>query len=325
MSDPSAAARTGLEVAVIGMAGRFPGAPDLEQFWRNLREGVEGISFFGREELLAEGIPAEQLDLHGYVPASAVLEGAELFDADFFDYTPREAEVMDPQQRLLLETAWQALERAGHAGTRRSVGVFAGTSINTYFLRNVLTRPDVLASLGSFAAMLASDRDFIATRISYKLGLTGPSLTVQTACSTSLVAVHLACQSLLATEARVPAPARGDPLARRPLPGVRRPGRGDGRRTGCRAGRPPAAGGRPGRGRHDPRRDPRDCDQQRRLAEGRLHGAQRRGAGPGHRHGAAAGPGGARLDRLCRGPRYGHAGGRSHRGGRSDPRLPARH
>jgi acyl transferase domain-containing protein len=189
-----------MEVAIIGMAGRFPGAGDLEELWRNLRDGVESISRFSADELFADGVPPAQLARPGYVPAGGFLADADLFDATFFDYSPREAEVLDPQQRLLLEIAWEALESAGHAGTRRPVGVFAGTSSNSYLFTNVLSRPEVLDSLGGMGLALASDRDYIATRISYKLNLTGPSFTVQTACSTSLVAVHLACQSLLAGE-----------------------------------------------------------------------------------------------------------------------------
>src|SRR6185436_8965337 len=201
MSDQAATGdRTGMEVAIIGMAGRFPGARDVEELWRNLRDGVESVSFFSEQELRAEGLPPELVARPGYVRAGAVLADAELFDAAFFDYAPREAEVVDPQQRLLLECAWEALERAGYAGTGRPTGVFAGTSYNLYLLTNVFAHPEVISALGGFTAGLASERDYIATRISYKLNLTGPSLTVQTACSTSLVAVHLACQSLLAGE-----------------------------------------------------------------------------------------------------------------------------
>ncbi len=192
--------RTGMEIAIIGMAGRFPGASDLEQLWHNLRDGIEAISFFSEQELRAEGFSPELLARPGYVRAGAVLADAELFDAAFFDYAPREAEIIDPQQRLLLECAWEALERAGYTGTSRPTGVFAGTSTNTYLFTNVLAHPEIRKSVGFMALGLANERDFVATRISYKLNLAGPSLTVQTACSTSLVAVHLACQSLLAGE-----------------------------------------------------------------------------------------------------------------------------
>jgi amino acid adenylation domain-containing protein len=193
--------RSGLEIAIIGMAGRFPKAGDLEQFWRNLRDGVEGVTFFTDEELLGESnlSPALIADPN-YVRAAAILDGIDLFDAEFFDITPREAEILDPQQRLLLECAWQALESAGYIGTRRPVGVFAGTSQSTYLFNNILPNSEIASSVGGLALNLASEKDFLATRLSYKLNLEGPSMTVQTACSTSLTAVHMACQNLLAGE-----------------------------------------------------------------------------------------------------------------------------
>jgi amino acid adenylation domain-containing protein/non-ribosomal peptide synthase protein (TIGR01720 family) len=186
-------------IAIIGMAGRFPGAGDVERFWENLVAGVESITFFSEEELRAVGVEAGLLADPSYVRARAVIAEAELFDAALFGFSPREAEVIDPQQRLLLECAWEALERAGYDPRRfpGPIGVFAGAGINTYLLSNLQHNPEVMGSVGSFQAMLGSGGDFLSTRISYKLGLRGPSLTVQTACSTSLVAVHLAVQSLL--------------------------------------------------------------------------------------------------------------------------------
>ncbi|HEX5759074.1 MAG TPA: amino acid adenylation domain-containing protein [Thermoanaerobaculia bacterium] len=186
-------------VAVVGMAGRFPGAADVERFWENLAAGVESVSFFDRDELAAAGVDPAQLEDPAYVPARAALDGAELFDAELFGYTPREAEVMDPQHRLLLECAWEALERAGCDPRRYGgpVGVYAGAGPNTYLLFNLMAHREALAAVGPFQTMLANGGDFLANRLSYKLGLRGPSLTVQTACSTSLVAVHLAVQSLL--------------------------------------------------------------------------------------------------------------------------------
>lgn len=192
--------RTGLEIAILGMAGRFPKAPTLEAFWTLLRDGVEAVSFFSDEELADAGIPAGMRAQPNFVKAGAFLEDADLFDAEFFELSPREAEMIDPQQRLLLECAAQALERAGYAGTGRPVGVFAGTGQNSYLYNNVLSRPELVKSVGPFALGLANERDFVATRIAYKLNLSGPAISVQTACSTSLVAVHLACQSLLAGE-----------------------------------------------------------------------------------------------------------------------------
>ncbi|MES1244612.1 MAG: SDR family NAD(P)-dependent oxidoreductase, partial [Acidobacteriota bacterium] len=181
------------------MSGRFPGAPSVERFWENLASGVESIAFFSDEELLASGVEPALLADPAYVRARGIVEGAELFDAAFFGFNPREAEVLDPQHRMFLECAWEALENAGHDPRRfpGPVGVFAGAGMNTYLLSNLQHNPGVLDAVGSYQAMLGSGGDFLATRVSYKLGLRGPSLTVQTACSTSLVAVHLAVQSLL--------------------------------------------------------------------------------------------------------------------------------
>ncbi|HXK09666.1 MAG TPA: amino acid adenylation domain-containing protein [Vicinamibacteria bacterium] len=207
--DPAERARARREgdrgaIAIVGMAGRFPGAHDLDAFWDNLRQGVESISFFGEEEMAAAGVPRALAGDPRYVKARGVLEGVEAFDAAFFGYSPREAEVLDPQHRLFLETAWEALERAGLDPSRdpRLVGVFAGVGLNTYWL-NLGANPSVLASLGGMAALIGGDKDHLPTRVSYKLDLRGPSVAVQTACSTSLVAVHLACQSLLLSECDV--------------------------------------------------------------------------------------------------------------------------
>jgi amino acid adenylation domain-containing protein len=192
-------------VAVVGMAGRFPGAADLETFWDNLREGRESIRFFADEELIAAGVDPRTLARPDYVKARGVLDGVELFDAPFFDLTPREAELTDPQHRLFLECAWHALEDAGCDPSRfpGAIGVYAGVSANMYLLRNVLANPEALLAGGGNQAMLGGDKDFLATRVSYKLDLRGPSFTVQTACSTSLVAVHLACRALLGHECEV--------------------------------------------------------------------------------------------------------------------------
>ena len=196
---------TGLEVAVIGMAGRFPGADDLSALWRDLRAGREAITSFSREQLEAAGAPAAELDDPNFVPRRAFLEGAEQFDAAFFDVNPREAEILDPQQRLFLETVWHALEDAAcdPSTTDDRIGLFGGVSMSTYLLQNLLPNRELLARVGSFQAMLANDKDYLTTRVSYKLGLKGPSVLVQTACSTSLVATHLACQSLINGECEV--------------------------------------------------------------------------------------------------------------------------
>jgi amino acid adenylation domain-containing protein/non-ribosomal peptide synthase protein (TIGR01720 family) len=189
------------DIAVVAMAGRFPGASGVEEFWKNLRGGVESISFFSDEELRAAGVPGALLRDERYVKARAVLDGVDLFDAGFFGYSPREAEVIDPQQRLFLETAWEALERGGYSAEAYEglIGVYAGVGINHYW-HNLSSNPEVLAAAGGFTTLIGSDKDFLPTRVSYKLNLQGPSVTVQTACSTSLVAVHMACQSLLSHE-----------------------------------------------------------------------------------------------------------------------------
>ncbi|HSE18134.1 MAG TPA: SDR family NAD(P)-dependent oxidoreductase [Pyrinomonadaceae bacterium] len=195
------AATSGIEIAVIGMAGRFPGAKNLDQFWQNLCEGVESIKFFTDEELLAKGVEARLLDDPNYVKAEAILDDIEMFDASFFDFTPREASLIDPQHRLFLEQAWEALENAGYAAERNQrTGVYAGESINSYLLSNLYPNRELMESAGGFQVVINNDRDYLATHIAYKLNLTGPALSVQTACSTSLVAVHLACQGLLNRE-----------------------------------------------------------------------------------------------------------------------------
>ncbi len=186
-------------IAVIGMACRFPGAPDLGSFWELLRDGREGIRHYTKKELLDTGIPPEWLEDPNYVRSYGFLEDHDKFDARFFGYTSLEAQIMDPQQRLFLEVAWAALEHAGYdpSGLQVPVGVFAGAGQNAYRLRVLSRRPDLLSEGGDFFNTVNNDNDFIATRVAYKLNLRGPGLTVQTACSTSLVATHLAVQSLL--------------------------------------------------------------------------------------------------------------------------------
>jgi amino acid adenylation domain-containing protein len=185
-------------IAVIGMAGRFPGADDCAAFWQNLLEGRESLRVFSTEEILASGVRLEEI-AQTRVRARGVVSGAEEFDAGFFGYTPKEAEILDPQQRIFLEVAWEALESAGIDPDRApgAIGVFAGSGINSYYAWNILTRPDVLDRFGIFPAILLNEKDFLATRLAYKLNLRGPAVTIQTACSTSLVAVVQACQSLM--------------------------------------------------------------------------------------------------------------------------------
>ncbi|MCA0351002.1 MAG: acyltransferase domain-containing protein [Chloroflexi bacterium] len=187
------------DIAVVGLAGRWAGAPDTDRFWQQLCAGAEGISFFDDEQLLAAGVTPEQLAHPRYVKAGSVLEGVELFDAAFFGYSPREAELLDPQQRIFLECAWQALEHAGYNASTYPglIGVFAGSSLNTYLLRNLASQQGRGTIPDLFQLIMGNDKDFLPTRVSYKLNLRGPSFSVQSACSTSLVATHLACQSLL--------------------------------------------------------------------------------------------------------------------------------
>jgi len=190
------------EVAIIGLSGRFPGAGNLEQYWTNLKAGVESIRFFSDEELSASGIPEEDR-LGPYVPAKGVLDGTLEFDAEAFEFNRRDARLMDPQFRVFLETAHEALENAGHCREDQCrIGVFAGAGANTYqeYLRQ---RKDVLTAAGLSQAAALNQTDFLSGWVAYKLNLTGPAVTVQTACSTSLAAIHLAAQSLLSGECDV--------------------------------------------------------------------------------------------------------------------------
>ncbi|WP_424101434.1 type I polyketide synthase [Moorena producens] len=189
-------------IAIIGISGRFPQAKDIDIFWKNLQEGVESIDFFSEQELLQEGIDPTLLKKQNYVKAGTVASDIDLFDANFFGYNPREAEIIDPQQRLFLESAVEALEVAGYDSQTYSgaIGVYAGLSENSYARNNIYPHLENSEPGNAYQFLLGNGHDFLSTRVSYKLNLTGPSITVQTACSTSLVAVHLACQSLLTGE-----------------------------------------------------------------------------------------------------------------------------
>ncbi len=188
----------GNAVAVIAMAGRFPGAADVERFWENLRDGVECVRSFTDEELRAAGLPEHLVTHPRFVRTRAVLDDIDLFDARFFGYSPREAELMDPQQRVFLECSWEVLERAGYDPGRYEgmIAVYAGMNTSSYVM-NLQSQPELMSSAGGMQSSLSVDKDYLATRVSYDLNLRGPSMTVQTACSTSLVAVHEACRSLL--------------------------------------------------------------------------------------------------------------------------------
>lgn len=186
------------DIAVIGMAGRFPGAADVDAFWANLRDGGSGITHFETEELEAAGVDPAALRDPAYVKARGVLDGPDLFDAEFFDMPPREAATTDPQHRIFLECAAAALEDAGFDPRTfpGSIGVYGGVGMSGYVLE-LLADAEVRRAVAPLQLMLGNDKDFAMTRVSYKLDLRGPSLSVQTACSTSLVAVHLACEALL--------------------------------------------------------------------------------------------------------------------------------
>ena len=187
-------------IAIIGLTGRFPGAANVDEFWRNLVAGVESISTFTDEELAASGLDVVALKKEpGYVAARGILPNADWFDAAFFGMNPKEAEVTDPQQRLFLEAAWEALEQAGYHAEKfqGAIGVYAGTGNNTYYLNNLHTRRDLVDLVGGMVAMMGNEKDYLATRVAYKMNLKGPAINVNTACSTSLVAVCQACQSLL--------------------------------------------------------------------------------------------------------------------------------
>lgn len=185
------------EFAVIGMACRLPGANNVEQFWQNLLDGKESITFFGQQNLSSE-IPASTWSAPNYVAAKGVLEDADKFDAQFFSVSPLEASLTDPQQRIMLELAWHALEHAGYSPgvNGLGVGVFAGSNWSRYYQQYVLPNQDLLNRFGAFNAALANESDFLSTRISYKLNLQGPSVNVYTACSTGLVAIAQACAAI---------------------------------------------------------------------------------------------------------------------------------
>ena len=191
-----------LDIAVIGMSGRFPRAKNIDDFWHNLRDGVESISFFSHQELESIGVDPSLLSDPNYVKANAVLEDIELFDASFFDYSPRTAEIIDPQHRLFLETAWEALESAGYDSKtyEGQISVYGSASISSYFLFNLFSNSELIKLVGLDQIRHNNRTDNLTTRVAYKLDLKGSAITVQTGCSSSLVAVHLACQSLIDRE-----------------------------------------------------------------------------------------------------------------------------
>jgi acyl transferase domain-containing protein/surfactin synthase thioesterase subunit/acyl carrier protein len=190
-------------VAIVGIGCRFPGASDHQAFWRNLCQGVESITVLSDDDLIAAGVPATSLRDPSYVKASPLLPDFDQFDAAFFEYSPQEARLMDPQQRVLLETSWEAFEDAGYppGDSAGPVGVYVATGgVVSSYLVNRLPFSSELPGYTGGVAHIGNDKDFPSTRVSYKLNLTGPSINIQTACSSSMVAVHLACQSILSGE-----------------------------------------------------------------------------------------------------------------------------
>ncbi|MGO2371949.1 type I polyketide synthase [Pseudoalteromonas sp. KG3] len=187
------------DIAIIGMSCRFPGAKNIETFWQNLKNGVESITTFSDEELLDAGIEQTTLEQPNYVKAGGVLPDVDMFDAAFFGFTPREAEITDPQQRLFLECAWEALEDSGYTAKTHqyAIGVYASANLSSYIIDNLQTADKSQDVFEFFPKLIGNDADYVATRVSYELDLTGPSMGIATACSSALVGVHVACQNLL--------------------------------------------------------------------------------------------------------------------------------
>ncbi len=188
------------DIAIVGMAAHLPGAASIVAYWENLRAGLESIRQLTEAELLANGESPAKLRHRNYVPAAAVLDKFDHFDAEFFGFSPKEAAILDPQHRQFLEVAWEAMENAAHTpeGFKGAIGVYAGCGMGSYFYFNLCSNPDLVENTGMFLLRhTGNDKDFLATRVSHIFDLKGPSINVQTACSTSLVAVHYAAQALL--------------------------------------------------------------------------------------------------------------------------------
>ncbi|UOE52115.1 amino acid adenylation domain-containing protein [Mucilaginibacter sp. SMC90] len=192
------------DVAIVGMAGRFPGADTIDEFWKMLAEGREGTSFFSEDEL-DKYVPLYEKNNAAYVKARGIINGADEFDAGFFGFTPRAAELMDPQQRIFLELAWEVLEKTSHLPQKYNglTGVFAGCGYNTYYNNNVLTNPEIVETVGHFQVRTLNEKDYIATRTAYQLNLKGPAVAVYSACSTSLLAVTQAVNSIRSGQCQV--------------------------------------------------------------------------------------------------------------------------
>lgn len=187
------------DIAIIGLSGRFPKANKIDQFWKNLCDGQESIHYFNDEELMSAGINKLLYSKTNYVKAKGILDHVEYFDADFFGLSSLEAQLLDPQHRLFMLCAWEAFENAGYVPTKNHnrVGVFASSGLSFYLLNNIMSNPELLATIDEYQLLLSHDKDFLATRVSYLFNLQGPSINIQTGCSSSLACVHYACQSIL--------------------------------------------------------------------------------------------------------------------------------
>ena len=191
------------DIAIVGMGVNVPGADGVDAYWANLRDGVESIRRLSEQELLDAGETPENIARKNYVPAAAVLDGFDTFDADFFGFSPKDAAILDPQHRKFLEVAWEAMEQAGHPPETIAgpIGVYAGCGMGSYFYFNICSNPDLVDDVGMFLLRhTGNDKDFLSTRVSHVFDLHGPSINLQTACSTSLVAIHYACQALRSGE-----------------------------------------------------------------------------------------------------------------------------
>jgi acyl transferase domain-containing protein len=186
-------------IAIIGMATRLPGAPNLQAYWDLLREGKEGIVHFSKEELIAAGVPEDVIEDPAFRSAKGYLADVEMFDAAFFGISPREAELMDPQHRVMMECAWEAMEHAGYEPSSYPgrVAIFTSAGMNTYLAFNIMTHPGLIEDVGGFQLSMYNDKDFVPTRIAYSMNTHGPAIDIGTACSSSLVGIHMGCQHLL--------------------------------------------------------------------------------------------------------------------------------
>tara|TARA_R110002049_G_scaffold23781_7_gene84818 strand:+ start:21229 stop:27666 length:6438 start_codon:yes stop_codon:yes gene_type:complete len=194
---------TGEDIAIVGMSVNVPGAATTDAYWANLRAGVSAIKRLSEDDLRAAGESAETMARANYVPFAARLDGFDTFDAEFFGFSPKDAAILDPQHRKFLEVAWEAMEQAGHVPETipGPVGVYAGCGMGSYFYFNICSNPDLVEDVGMFLLRhTGNDKDFLSTRVSHVFDLKGPSINLQTACSTSLVAIHYACQALRAGE-----------------------------------------------------------------------------------------------------------------------------